>query len=420
MSIILTLNLWSYQPSIEKSGDRPMVKEVLLSEKKDTKDIVRIEQMIFNLKGNYYGTLSTEKIDNLMKAVSSWEFISFSPSDHIDIDVIAESHDSVQIIYPGEIPMDLFVSIYNIGKKEVPIFYFNKILIDFKSTDYGYGNVYFISEENQQVYSSYVSTTSLKQFSQEFFEEAKQYNKYFPFKTGTGQTIYLPEDETQLVNSQYIRKKLRVSDLKNALFKDPSIVEKTTISSEEEYTDGKKLLIADNDRHLIRFFGLSVIESQDKNIDGLLQKSINYVNNHGGWTDNYRFIEFDKARKIAHFRIYGPDGYPVFGENDPISKIEIDWADTDISSYLRNNFSLGVPAIKPIKTLDSGHDAIEKIKEREGEQFNLNLLKDIKIGYKMTVSATIISLEPDWFYFYGGEWKSIQVNEVGGEEVGLE
>ena len=73
MSIILTMNLWSYQP-IAENGDRSMVTGVLLSEKKDIKEIVRIEQIIFNLEGNYYGTLSTEKIDNLMKAVSSWEF----------------------------------------------------------------------------------------------------------------------------------------------------------------------------------------------------------------------------------------------------------------------------------------------------------------------------------------------------------
>ena len=45
---------------------------------------------------------------------------------------------------------------------------------------------------------------------------------------------------------------------------------------------------------------------------------------------------------MVHFRIYGPDGYPVFGENNPISKIEIDWAATEVSSYLRNNFSLGL------------------------------------------------------------------------------
>ena len=61
MSIILTMNLWSYQPTAEKSGDRSMVKEKLLSEKKDIKEIVRIEQIIFTLEGNYYGTLSTEE-----------------------------------------------------------------------------------------------------------------------------------------------------------------------------------------------------------------------------------------------------------------------------------------------------------------------------------------------------------------------
>ena len=52
-----------------KSGD-----SFLLSEKKDLKEIVKIEQIIFNMERNYYGTLSTEKIDNLMKAISSWEF----------------------------------------------------------------------------------------------------------------------------------------------------------------------------------------------------------------------------------------------------------------------------------------------------------------------------------------------------------
>ena len=112
-------------------------------------------------------------------------------------------------------------------EKMSPNFHFNKILIDFKSADYGDGNVYFISEENQQVYSSYVSATSLKQFSQDYFEEAKQYNQYFSFKTGSGRTIYLPKSETELVNNQYLFKKLPIADLKDALFSNPSIVEKT-------------------------------------------------------------------------------------------------------------------------------------------------------------------------------------------------
>ena len=338
----------------------------------------------------------------------------------MDIDVKAESHDSMQIIYPGEIPMELFASIYKLDGKMPPKFHFNKILIDFKSADNGDGNVYFISEENQQVYSSYVLATSLKQFSQYFFEEAKQYNQYFSFKTGTGRTIYLPKGQIELVNNQYLFKKLPIADLKDALFSNPSIVEKTFIPSGEEYTDGRKKLIVDKERHSITFIDLSVDESHKTNTDGLLQKSINFVNNHGGWTDNYRFVGLDKGRGIVHFQIYGPDGYPVFGENNPISKIEIDWASTEVVSYLRNNFSLGLPAAKFNKRLESGYIAIDEIEEREGEEYNLSLLEDIKIGYKMTMNAKTISLEPSWFYLYHEEWKPIKVNAIGGEQVGLE
>ena len=417
MSIILTMNLWSYSPIADKSGN-----SFLLSEKKDLKEIVRIEQIIFNLEGNYYGTLSTEKVDNLMKAVSSWEFRSFKnlSLDEMNIDVKSESHDSMQIIYPGEIPMELFASIYKLDGKTPSKFYFNKILIDFKSDDYGDGNVYFISEENQQVYSSYVLATSLKQFIQDYFEQAKQYNQYFSFKTGSGRTIYLPKGQTELVNNQYLFKKLPIANLKDALFSNPSIVEKTFIPSGEEYTDGRKLLIVDNERHSITFSDLSDDESHKTNTDGLVQKSINFVNKHGGWTDNYRFVGLDKEREIAHFQIYGPDGYPVFGENNPISKIEIDWAATEVRSYSRNNFSLGLPALNPIKRLESGYIVIEEIEEREGEEYNQSLLEDIKIGYKMTMNAKTISLEPSWFYLYGDEWKPIKVDAIGGEQVGLE
>ena len=141
MSIILTWNLWSYQPIEEKPVDRSMVPGVLLREKKDIKDIVKIEQIIYNLEGNYYGTLTTKNINNLMDAISSWEFGTFSNYSLEKIDTIAQNRDSVQIIYPGEIAMELFASIYKLDIKEAPNFHFNKILIDFTSADYGYGDV---------------------------------------------------------------------------------------------------------------------------------------------------------------------------------------------------------------------------------------------------------------------------------------
>ena len=47
--------------------------------------------------------------------------------------------------------------------------------------------------------------------------------------------------------------------MKDALFSNPSIVEKTFIPSGEEYTDGRKLLIVDNERHSLLLVTLSVV-----------------------------------------------------------------------------------------------------------------------------------------------------------------
>ena len=65
--------------------------------------------------------------------------------------------------------------------------------------------------------------------------------------------IYLPENETELVSYQYL-KKLRIDKFKNALFSDPSLVEKTIITSGEEYTDGSNLMRVNNDTHSIDLY----------------------------------------------------------------------------------------------------------------------------------------------------------------------
>jgi regulatory protein YycH of two-component signal transduction system YycFG len=418
-SVILTWSLWSFQPNVEELGNKSdTVKEVTLSNKKDIKDIVSIDQIIFNIEGNYYGT-GFDKIDDLMSEISDWDFNTFYPvaPDQLDITSIADNNDSVQIMYPGEIPSELFASIYQLEGKEIPKFQFDRILIDFESFDYEYGNVYFISQDNKEVYLSHVSAVFFNEFRNAYFTEATQYNQYFPYPTSTGRKIYLPKDETKLAKNQYTINKLPVVKLKNALFSDPSIVERSIIDFGEEYTDGHNIMLVNNDNYTITYIDFSA-ENQDINTGGLLQKSVDFVNNHGGWTDDYRYVGLDKRRKTVNFRIYGPNGYPVFGETSSISKIEIEWASSGISSYRRNNFSLEQLTVNPVQTLESGYEALDKIRERD--HFNENLLQDLTIGYRMTMNGKILSLEPSWFYLYNGNWESLMMNTGGGEQVGLE
>jgi len=424
LSVILTWNLWSYHPNVEEFENRNTIQEVAFSPKKDMKEIVKIDQTIFHMDSKYFGTVSSEKMDKMMSVIKNWKFTDFDniPFAQIDVASIVEDRDNVQILYPGEISSELFASIYQIEGKNLPQFSFNQILIDFRISEGEHGTVYFISQEDKQVYSSHVLASSINHFKNEFMEEEKQYDQFFSLTTGTGQKIYLPENETELVNNQYLTKtNVEADQLMNALFSNPSLVQKNFISTGVEYKDGQNLMRENNETHMITYIDPSEAENENKETnEDLLKQSIDFVNNHGGWTDNYRFVRFDKAKRTLHFQIYGPDGYPVFGENSPISNMEIEWSSAGISRYYRNNFSLGLLTLKSVKTIESGHAALEKIQQREN--YNPDLLEDIKIGYKMkmNVQTLLLSLEPSWFYLYDGEWYPLASNEIGGEQIGLE
>lgn len=426
LSAILTWTLWSYQPNVGEFENKS-TEEVLLSSPKDIKEIVKIDQIVFTFDGTYYGTSAGGKIDTMMNEISNWQFGTFRkiPIGQIDQAFIMENHDSFQILYPSDISSELFASIYQ-PNGDFPTFHFNQILIDFEHAEGEYGIVYFISQESEEVYAGRVLFSEIDHFKNTFINEAQQFAQYFPHTLETEKTkrtIYLPKNGPQLEYNQYlIKERLDSDDLKNALFSDPSLVQKSPITTGvgTEFTDGQNLLRENTDSHTITYIDPSEAENEESidNKYALIRKSVDFVNDHGGWTDEYRFVGLDEERNAVHFRIYGPNGYPVFGENNPITKLEIEWSATGVSRYKRNNFSLGHMPISQIKTLDSGYTALEKIQAHE--LFEPSLLQDIKVGYKMIMNGEMVSLEPGWFYLYDGEWQPLDAGEMGGTEFGLE
>ena len=70
--------------------------------------------------------------------------------------------------------------------------------------------------------------------------------------------------------------------------------------------------------------------------------------------------------------------------------------------------------------LESGHEALEKI--RQLDQFNADLLEDVTIGYQMKrdSQSLLVDIVPCWYYLYDGVWKSLTFEGSGGDQVGLE
>jgi regulatory protein YycH of two-component signal transduction system YycFG len=420
ISLLVTWSLWTFQPSYEELENPETVQEVALSPKKEIKDIVKPDQIIFHKTNDYYGTSEDHEVENVINKLSHWNFDHFKniSSEVENVSSLIEDNEVVQILYSGSIPINLFKNILLIKEKDIPHFNFDQIVINMDVEQKEFGVIYFISREDQQVYQSLVPVSAILSMKEEYLNEAERYNNYFLFKGRSDRMIYLPENETELVSYQYLTEPLDSEKFKNALFSDPSLVQKNEIVSGEEYTDASNLMRVNRDTNILLYVDPTEEETQAIHSNDILQRSINFVNEHGGWTDNYHYFGLDDQKTVL-FRLY-LEGYPIFSEDSDVSELRLVWGNTDISRYVRSNFSLGLLTTTYPSKLESGHEALERI--RQMDEFNVELLEDVTIGYQMkrNSQSLLVDIVPCWYYLYDGVWKPLTFDGSGGDQVGLE
>ncbi|WP_066071937.1 YycH family regulatory protein [Neobacillus soli] len=424
VSILLTWNLWTYQPNYDTMEKSKTVKEVALSEKQEVQKIVRPDRVLFHVKGAHYGTNNTEDLEKMIKELSQWAFYDVKkyPYDMDNIKELTHGSGNAEITFPGEVPIELFRSVLTIEGKKVPSFDFNQIIINVEDSEKENGIVYFVSSENQQVYISHISSINLSAFNHKFYKNAARYPRFFAFESNQKRTIFLPEGETEMVSYKYIPVPLNSEEFKEALFNDPSFVQKSFIPQGEEYTNGSSKMTVNYNSNILLYVNPTVEDTYSNSSYDLVKRSIDFVNDHGGWTDPYRFVSKNEYSQSVTFRLYSMDGYPVFNDRG-LSEIVEFWGRDEISKYVRPNMALELPLTTEMQkvTRPSGHKALEFLKSKQN--FKPALLEELFLGYRMERDSEenkIILLEPAWFYRYDKSWGQITMDDLGGLKHGLE
>ena len=229
----------------------------------------------------------------------------------------------------------------------------------------------------------------------------------------------LRKESVKVASYNYLPVRLSTEKLRDALFSDPNVVSKNYSSFGEEYTDTTTLMSVNNETYTVSYVKTEDVESgTTAKSDHLLEKSIGFINSHGGWTDNYRYVGMDESEQVILFRLYDLSGYPIFGDNG-VSEILQIWNASGINKYYRSNFMLGSRVDATEITLPSGVNVLEELKKVE--DFDLDFLQDLSIGYHMSRDTqNVIFLEPAWYYKYNDEWKMVPSSENGGIKHGLE
>jgi regulatory protein YycH of two-component signal transduction system YycFG len=424
VSILLTWNLWTFQPNYETMEKSNNVDEVSLKEKQEVKKIIKPDRALFHSNGEHYGTTNSEQLDKLVKELGQWVFsdVKNYTRSVTNINELIHGNGNAEIIFPADIPVELYRNVLKFDDKKLPNFNFNRIIINVENSEKENGFVYFVSTNSEQVYISRISATFLSNFNRDFFKNANQYPSYFTFNPSKERTLFLPKNMTELMEYKYLPVTLSSEDFMGALFNDPSFVQKSFVPQGEEYTNASSKMSINYDSHMLLYVNPTVDTDYAESSIDLVKRSIDFVNEHGGWTDPYRYVEKDEEHHKATFRLYSLDGYPVFNDIG-MSEIQEVWGRNEINKYVRPNTSLELPLRSEMHKvpIPTASDALYFLQHKKN--FKMEQLEDVILGYQMLrdpKESRLILLEPAWFYRYNKTWSMIKMEDLEDGKHGLE
>lgn len=423
VSLLLTWNLWTYQPNYETMDKSNYVAEVQLSAKQEVKKIVRPDMVLFHLNGDHYGTTDVGELEKLIQVLSHWSFynVKSDPEKTKNFNEWIHGNKKVEIIFPAEVPVNIYRNVLNFTERKIPAFNFDRIIINVDSSQRANGMVYFASTSSRQVYSSQISSNYLTSFFQSYYKHAIQFPHYFAYIAGK-RMIFLPVNKTDMKEYKFLPVTLDSDEFKDALFSDPSFVQKSFVPKGEEYTNGSSKMSVNNAKNLLLYVNPTADLEYQESSEDLVKRSIDFVNGHGGWTDSYRYVGKEEADHNVTFRLYSSAGYPVFNEGG-LSEITETWGRNDINKYVRPNISLELPLNSETQNVvaPSGYAALKFLQSKRG--FKPELLENLVLGYEMKrdlSQSKLITFKPMWFYRYDHKWNQMNIKDLGGTNNGLE
>ena len=427
-SLVLTFFIWNSAP-YDTLGKRSPI-DISIAESPENKDInslIKPYKIHFNFEEGLTGTTDSDQIDYMVNHLKRWRLSNPELEDNRFtkeklIDFRRETNRATFYFSDG-VPLPVYETVLNIESPNIPETSFDLILIDWDLTN-ARVDVHFISQENELLYKSVASIPDPQTFIREVITVGRSYDEYVEVNPEGNKFIVVPNEEVDLVKNTYFpneKDEINPTRFRSALFSDPNAVRRSPPGQHpEEFQDNHALMTVDTEKKQLQFVH-PVVESKEIAIPSdLLEDTIDFVNEHGGWTDEYRFSRMNFRTRYVNFKLY-VRGVPVLDGNTS-TEIEQIWGDEAIYQYKRPYYTLGetLPSEMETVTLPSGKSIADAL--MESEEINFSAVEEIIPAYYMEqdVDLNIFVLEPSWFYKRNGSWIRFSTEQLGGKKNGLE
>ncbi|WP_100374310.1 YycH family regulatory protein [Bacillus sp. FJAT-45037] len=424
LSIVLTWQLWTFQPDINFLGETEESERAsLISEELRLSEVIQPEQLITFIDG-----------ETAMISRGQEEFQQFYDillgAELAEGDMLAtgpfpkqQVRAGVEVIFPTPIPTDIFLAMFNVDRDEfnVPIAEVDRLFV-YQDTSEEEIGMQMLSVEEARV----IEVETTVEF--EAFEQLVR-GEYTPVTSvhrGVSssqlyQHLYVPTEPTEVEKVTYTTSPLNVNFFIDELFNEPNSVRANFADSSESYTDGNRIIQLRNDGEFMDYNNPLFSENQDRSSSHIVQSSFDFINSHGGWSDPYLLANWTSAdvREEAEYLLH-IDGVPVISyEGQSMMRLKVSRVGSQIINYERPLFdldSLPINAIQRVE-LPSGEDVLQRL--RQQEYFQTKMLEKVMIGYEMKKqNVSLVTLEPYWYVLYDGKWQKVTFDqELHGEGV---
>lgn len=423
LSITLTLLIWNYKPDYELIEDTN-VEEILIGETKELQDILKPYRILYHLEDQFYGTVSSEDIETIYHQLNAIETgrIELINSDLTDMKMneIIRMENRLTLFFNEEIPLKVFSDILTMNERDVPDASFTRLLINWSDVEeHDQLQLLFLNTEKRVLYQAEANVSNATRFLTEVVEPTKTYSPYTEVQRDSLLSLYIAQDAVEATEYTYLIDDTLPDSYKNLLFSDLSIVKNVESAQTDKYTDGTSLMTVDTQNRILNYVYPPAESIEPITSASLLLDSYDFVNDHGGFTADYRLSSMNIGKHIIEYQLFLKD-YPIYS-NSTVTRIATTWGENRIFRYRRPYYSIESDIERAVKQLPSGAEIVAYLENNE--DYLMKDIDEVVIGYYLTQDQNaqkLFLLEPSWFIISNNMWTRISPERLGGTNRGLE
>ncbi|WP_085522458.1 YycH family regulatory protein [Tuberibacillus sp. Marseille-P3662] len=398
LSTVLTWNLWSYKGNV-RTIEPTKPQQTTIAEARELSQVFHPYQALsFKDSQSVYGT-EGKLVSKLYSKILTpkLSLIPKQPSGQIN------NKKGIMLVYPAPITMNTLQSLFKFKMNDQSLVSGNVLVDRIKIYfDASINKVVYAFMENNNVRPFYATTNeiNLQDNYALLSKDAGEVKPYSEVELQGDQSVYVPEfDDMKLRAYEYLYKQIKINDYIRNLFPNTNAVTQTN----GKWRDWVRLLYTENQT---LFFVNATTNSTSEDSDYLIT-SFNDINSRKGWTDNFHYSGIEKYENRVTVRYQmNVDNYPIFSMNEAYqsypASINLTMNNGTVKEMKRTilnlntsndyaNYSVSIP---------SSEDVIQKL----NDEYGLNTLQDIRLGYQLITKEKTAALRPGWFFKKDDKW----------------